>query len=66
MTDIEFITEYRKLKTITDICRRVECDRANLIAGKDKKNERLVAKICKCEIIRLYNMVVLGDKTDEY
>lgn len=58
MTDLDFINEYRKLKNLNAICKEVGSDRGNLVRGREKKNESLVAKICKCEIIKLYNLII--------
>lgn len=64
MKDIDYINEFRKMKTLTSICREIGCDRPNLIRGKEPKYESLVAKIIKCEIIRMYNMIVTGEKNE--
>lgn len=61
MDDLEFVNEYRKMKNLSEICRKFNCDRANLTNGKDKKNIKSVANVCRCEIIRMYNLMILGD-----
>lgn len=61
MTDSEYIQEYKEMKSINEICKEVGVDSSNLLRGKAKKFESEVAKKCKCEIIRLYNIIVLGD-----
>lgn len=69
MEDIDFINEFKNMKSFNQICKQVGVDPQNLIKRKAKKDyDKKVALICKCEIIRLYNMIVVGDtnvnKTD--
>ena len=62
MKDLEVIDEYRKMKNLTTICRAFGADRSNLIRGHDKKNEKKVANVCKCEIMKLACKLILEEQ----
>ena len=62
MKDLEVIDEYRKMKNLTTICRAFGADRSNLIRGHDKKNEKKVANVCKCEIMKLAIKLILEEQ----
>lgn len=67
MTDLELIKTYQKMKSVKEICTRLGLDSSNLCRGKSTKiNEKKVAKIVKCEIIRMYNILRLEDAKSEY
>lgn len=60
MTDLEFITEYRKMKKISDICKEYGIDHTNLIYGRTtKENTEIVANILKNEIKKIYSEIIL-------
>ena len=61
MDDLDFVNEYRKMKNLSEICKKFGADRSNLIKGNDKKNIHAVANVCRCEIIRMYNILILGE-----
>lgn len=59
MKSIEFINEYRKMKSVGDFCKQEKINHSNLIKGKStKENEDKIATLCKLEIIRLYGEVI--------
>lgn len=59
MTDLEFINEYRKLKTVGDFCKITGIHHSNLINGRSTlSNENKIATLCKLEIIRMYNEIM--------
>lgn len=66
MTNLEFINEYKNMKTAGDFCKIVGVNYSNLIHGKStKENESKIATLCKFEIIRLYGEVMKDNvKTD--
>lgn len=67
MNSIEFINEYRRMKSIGDFCKIIGVNHSNLIKGKStKENENKIATLCKIEIIRLYSEVMKDnvEKTD--
>lgn len=62
MTDKELINEYRKIKTLSHFCRELGLDRANLVSGRyNAEKEKEVARLCKNELIRMYNILILGE-----
>ena len=62
MKDLEVIEEYRKMKNLTKICRKFGADRSNLLRGHDKKNEKKVANVCKCEIMKLASKLIIEEQ----
>lgn len=66
MTSLEFINEYRKMKSVGDLCKITGVNHSNLIKGKTtRENENKIATLCKFEIIRLYGEVMKDNvKTD--
>lgn len=67
MKSIEFINEYRKMKSVGDFCKQENINHSNLIKGKSTiENENKIASLCKLEIIRLYGEVIKENvkKTD--
>ena len=57
-SDFEFIQEFRKMKSIGDFCKITGINHSNLVKGtSSKENEKLIATLCKFEIIRLYHMI---------
>lgn len=59
--DLEIIQKYSKLKSINEICRKIEYDRANIVSGRAPEDKiSQVANICKVELIKVYNDVFLG------
>lgn len=67
MTSLEFINEYRSMKSIGDLCKIIGVNQSNLIQGRSTiENEQKIATLCKFEIIRLYQEVIKDNviKTD--
>ena len=66
MTNMEFINEYRNMKSVGDFCKITGVNHSNLINGKTtSENESKIATLCKFEIIRLYGEVMKDNvKTD--
>lgn len=67
MTSLEFINEYRNMKSIGDLCKIIGVNQSNLIQGRSTiENEQKIATLCKFEIIRLYQEVIKDNviKTD--
>ena len=67
MTNLEFINEYRNMKSVGDFCKITGVQHSNLIQGRTtKENEQKIATLCKFEIIRLYQEVIKDNvvKTD--
>ncbi len=67
MTSLDFINEYRNMKSVGDLCKITGVNHSNLIKGKTtKENEQKIATLCKFEIIRLYQEVIKDNviKTD--
>jgi hypothetical protein len=67
LTNLEFINEYRNMKSVGDFCKITGVQHSNLIQGRTtKENEQKIATLCKFEIIRLYQEVIKDNviKTD--
>lgn len=67
MTNLEFIAEYRNMKSIGDFCKIIGVNQSNLVQGRStKENENKIATLCKFEIIKLYQEVIKDNviKTD--
>lgn len=61
MTNLEIITEYRKLKKIGIVCKELGINQSNLIYGRStKENEEIVANVIKDEIKKIYAEILLN------
>ena len=61
MSDLEFISKYKNMKSAGKVCKDLKIDYPNLSRGKStKENEKKVADELKKEIINLYNDIIIG------
>lgn len=61
MNDYDIILEFRKMKSIGDICKDLGIDYSNLIRGKtSKENEHKVVQELKLELYKLN--LFMGEK----
>ena len=65
MTNLEYITNYRKMRSVGDFCKIMGIDSSNLVRGKStKENEEKIATLCKLEIIKMYNDIIQNNIID--
>lgn len=75
MSNYDFIIEYKKLKSISNICEELGINYSNLINNKTTdENEKKVASLLKKQIIEMYDLILFdkifeeieqnGEKTD--
>lgn len=58
MSDYDFISAYKDMKSISDICEELKINYSNLINGKtSKENEKKVAEKLKLEVIKIFSVV---------
>lgn len=61
MKDIDIILEFKKMRSIGDICKDLEINYANLIQGKStEENEHKVVQELKLELYKLN--LFMGEK----
>lgn len=66
MEDLEIIKKYGEIKSLNEVCKRANYNRSNIVTGRapDKKI-RQVALMCKVEILKAYNSIILGVNENE-
>lgn len=62
MNNLDFINLYRKQKTVYDLCKENNILYSNLVYGKStKEKERIIANLCKQEIMKMFNDLILSE-----
>lgn len=62
MSNYDFIIEYKKLKSISNICEELGINYSNLINNKTtEENEKKVANLLKKQIIEMYDLIIFYD-----
>lgn len=61
MDDFEFIEDYKKMKSIKQICEKAGVNYKMLLQNKTTEEKtKKVAEICKVEIVKMYTKILSG------
>lgn len=62
MSDLNFIMEYKNMKSVAKVCKDLKIDYPNLSRGKtSKENEKKVADELKKQILKLYSDIIINE-----
>ncbi len=61
ITNYDFINAYKKMRSLSNVCKENNIDQSNLIRKKiTSENEKIIVHELKKEIMKLFDIIILG------
>lgn len=61
ITNYDFINAYKKMRSLSNVCKENNIDQSNLIRKKiTSENEKIIVNELKKEIMKLFDIIILG------
>lgn len=61
ITNYDFINAYKKMRSLSNVCKENNIDQSNLIRKKiTSENEKIIVDELKKEIMKLFDIIILG------